>query len=72
MIPVLFVDDNRELCTLYRSLLSEAGPFSVHTCTSGAEALAWLEDHAPVVVISDYDIGAVGSNPITRSIKSMT
>ncbi len=56
MIPVLFVDDNRELCTLYRSLLSEAGPFSVHTCTSGAEALAWLEDHAPVVVISDYDM----------------
>ncbi|MCC6839879.1 MAG: response regulator [Flavobacteriales bacterium] len=50
-INVLYVDDEEGNLLAFRA--SFRRDFDVHVCTSGADALAWLEQHTAHVVISD-------------------
>lgn len=69
MIPVLFIDDNKELCTLFQIYLEGSGDFSVHTCTGGEEALAYLQHHQVMAVISDYDMPEMNGVELLREFR---
>ncbi|NLL11499.1 MAG: response regulator [Methanomicrobiales archaeon] len=56
IIPVLFVDDNRELTNIFQFYLEETGLFKVHICLSGQDALLYLKDNEIQAVISDLDM----------------
>ncbi len=71
MIPVLFIDDNKELCTLFKFYLEETGEFSVHFCHDGQEALLYLEDHEVMAVISDYDMPEMNGIDLLTRIRSV-
>ncbi len=71
MIPVLFIDDNKELCTLFQIYLEESGEFSVHTCDNGEEALSYLKDHQVMAVISDYDMPEMNGIDLLRQLRSI-
>ncbi|HWQ64696.1 MAG TPA: histidine kinase dimerization/phosphoacceptor domain -containing protein [Methanospirillum sp.] len=71
MIPVLFIDDNKELCTLFQIYLEESGEFSVFTCYSGEEALTYLKSHPVMAVISDYDMPEMNGIDLLRQIREI-
>ena len=71
MIPVLFIDDNKELCTLFQIYLEESGEFSVMTCYSGEEALSYLKSHPVMAVISDYDMPEMNGIELLRQIREL-
>lgn len=54
-IRVLFIDDNEDLCTVFRMFLERTG-FLVQTFLSAAEGLAYLENYQVDAVISDYSM----------------
>lgn len=56
IIPVLLVDDNRELLNIFQFYLEETGLFKVHICLSGQDALLYLKDNEIQAVISDLDM----------------
>lgn len=70
IIPVLFVDDNRELSNIFQFYLEETGLFSVHVCLDGLDALDYLRHHQVKVVISDYDMPDMDGITLLRQIKS--
>jgi PAS domain S-box-containing protein len=71
IIPVLFVDDNQELCTLFQLYLEETGNFSVHTCTSGEAALHYLADHKVKAIVSDYDMPEMNGIDLLRQVRKI-
>ncbi len=71
MIPVLFIDDNKELCTLFQIYLEESGEFSVHTCDNGEEALSYLKSHQVMAVISDYDMPEMNGIDLLRQLRDI-
>nr|WP_319540391.1 PAS domain S-box protein [uncultured Methanospirillum sp.] len=71
MIPVLFIDDNKELCTLFQIYLEESGEFSVHTCDNGEEALSYLKTHQVMAVISDYDMPEMNGIDLLRQLRNI-
>ena len=70
IIPVLFVDDNRELSNIFQFYLEETGLFSVHICLDGLEAMDYLRHHPVKAVISDYDMPDMDGITLLRQIKS--
>jgi len=71
IIPVLFIDDNVELCTLFQMFLEEKGDFSVHICNSGDEALLYLQDNKVMAVISDYDMPEMNGIDLLNQIRTI-
>ena len=69
MIPVLFTDDNKELCYLFREYLEDTGEFSVHLCHNGFDTLTYLQNHSVMVVISDYDMPEMNGIDLLRQIR---
>ncbi|MDD1723852.1 MAG: response regulator [Methanospirillum sp.] len=70
IIPVLFVDDNRELSNIFQFYLEETGLFSVHVCLDGLEALEYIKDHEVEAVISDYDMPDMDGITLLRHIRA--
>ncbi|MDD1729953.1 MAG: PAS domain S-box protein [Methanospirillum sp.] len=71
MIPVLFIDDNKEICSLFQMYLEETGEFLVHTCSTGKEALKYLKKNQVLVVISDYDMPGMNGIELLRHIRAL-
>lgn len=70
IIPVLFIDDNPEICIVFQLFLEESGEFTVHCCNEGEEALAWLEENQAKVVISDYTMPDMDGIEVIKEIKA--
>jgi len=70
IIPVLFVDDNRELSNIFQFYLEETGLFTVHVCLDGLEALEWVHGHEVEAVISDYDMPDMDGITLLRHIRA--
>ena len=69
-VNVLLVDDNEDIRTLMRRVLSMAG-IEVSEAASGAEALAALRDQAPPdVVVLDVQMPVVDGWETLRSIRT--
>ena len=69
IIPVLFVDDNRELSNIFQFYLEETGLFTVHVCLDGQDALDYLDHHDIQVVISDFDMPDMDGITLLRHIR---
>ena len=52
---LLIVEDDRALAELYRLALSLSN-FAVHACADGLEALRYLEQHTPDVIVLDLNL----------------
>ena len=65
---ILFVDDNRELCELVRSMLEEY--FTVLTAGDGQEALDLLAEGNVSLVVSDVMMPRIDGLELCRTIKS--
>ncbi|HEV8712640.1 MAG TPA: sigma-54 dependent transcriptional regulator [Candidatus Binatia bacterium] len=65
---ILVVDDDREMGTYLADLLSEAG-YTVEACTSGAEALAAVEQVRPDLLITDLVMRTMPGMEVLRAAK---
>lgn len=53
LTQVLYVDDEPDIREIVTMALELDGSLSVHCCGSGSEALAWLEQHRPDIILLD-------------------
>lgn len=70
IIPVLFVDDNRELANIFQFYLEETGLFTVHVCLDGEDALEYLGQHDVQAVISDFDMPDMDGIALIQNIRA--
>ena len=69
MAHILLVDDQDDVRELLCRVLESAG----HTCTQaadGADALEWLEDHTPDLVITDIFMPNMDGFDLARALNS--
>lgn len=71
IIPILFIDDNKELCTLFQIYLEATGDFTVHTCHDGEDALEYLKENTVMAVISDYDMPEMNGVDLLRELREI-
>ena len=55
MIKILVVEDEKLLCDAYRKFL-EKRDFNVDVCHDGEEALKYLEEHKPDLILLDINM----------------
>ena len=67
---ILIVDDDAELRSLYRLILSREG-FTVDEAVNGAEALKYLMSHTPDVIIMDMLMPMLGGEAVMQRIQQM-
>jgi sigma-B regulation protein RsbU (phosphoserine phosphatase) len=67
---ILLVDDNPLFLKLLKQAFVKAG-FHCETTNSAAEALLYLQNHAPHVILSDYDMPEMNGLEFRRSILSI-
>lgn len=66
-MQILIVEDEKVLAsTLARGLRTQG--YQVHACHSGRDALIWLQDHEPEVIVLDRDLPEVHGDTICRSL----
>lgn len=66
---ILIVDDFPDALALYSSLLAENG-HRVRTATSGARALAMVEEHEPEVVLLDVSMPGMDGVEVLRHLRA--
>ena len=69
LIRVLFIDDNEDLGDLFRMLLEARGDFSVHSCTSATEGLAYISGNRVDAIISDYSMPEMDGISFLKEIR---
>ena len=52
--PVVYIDDEEDLCRIFRLLVGRATDAAVETFADPLEALEYLDSHAASVVLCDY------------------
>jgi CheY-like chemotaxis protein len=67
---VLIVDDDKGLRGLYRMVLEKAG-YLVDEVTNGADALKYLMNHTPNVIIVDMLMPMLGGEAVIKRIQQM-
>ena len=70
MQKVLIVDDDRDLCFLLDRFLSRNG-LAVSVCYTGQEALEYLVNSEPDVIISDLELGDINGIAILAKVKEL-
>lgn len=66
---ILVVDDNQDLASVMRVILAQAG-FDVHAVFSGKEALDWLAQSTPDVLILDLMLPDISGFTILRQLRA--
>jgi len=67
---VLIVDDDRELRAMYRMILERRG-YVVDEASNGAEALRFLLNQTPDVIVLDILMPMLGGEAVLRRIQQM-
>jgi len=67
---ILIVDDDAELRTLYRVILEREG-YIIDEAANGAEALKFLMNHTPDVIMMDMLMPMLGGEAVMRRIQQM-
>lgn len=67
---VLIVDDDSELRILYRTILEREG-FQVDEAPNGADALKFLMNHTPDVIVMDMLMPMLGGEAVMKRIQQM-
>lgn len=68
MALILVVDDEQDACSMLDRILSAMG-HSVVSFTDGLDALQWLEQHLPQLVILDYKLQRMDGIEILKLIR---
>ncbi len=69
--PVLIVDDDSDARQLYRNLAAQSLPGrTIHTAKNGAEALTWMEDNVPGLVILDLMMPEVDGFTVLQQMRT--
>lgn len=66
--PILVVDDKLNHRLLVKDILSRAG-YQVVTAASGDEALKWMRDNTPCLVVLDIMMGGMSGFEVLRAIR---
>jgi DNA-binding response OmpR family regulator len=66
---ILIVDDNQDLATIMRVILTQAG-FDVHAVFSGKEALEWLTQNAADVLLLDLMLPDISGFAVLRQLRA--
>jgi len=69
MTDILLVDDDPDVCRMYRTMLSLEG-YAVETVQSGAEALSWLAGNRPGLVLLDIMMEPMDGWEVLRRIRA--
>ncbi|MBP8974549.1 MAG: response regulator [Anaerolineae bacterium] len=67
---ILIVDDDAELRTLYRLILEREG-YAVDEAANGADALKYLSNHVPDLIVMDMLMPMLGGEPVMRRIQQI-
>ncbi|MBI5959423.1 MAG: response regulator [Chloroflexi bacterium] len=67
---VLLVEDDTELRMLYRTILERQG-YLVEEASNGADALSFLMNHTPDVVVMDMLMPMLGGEAVIKRIQQM-
>lgn len=67
---ILIVDDDSELRSLYRAILEREG-YVIHEAANGADALRFLMNHTPDVIIMDMLMPLLGGEAVMKRIQQM-
>jgi CheY-like chemotaxis protein len=68
---VLIVDDDRELRSIYRVILERAG-YTTHEAPNGVEALKFLANQMPDVIVMDMLMPMMGGEVVMQRIRQMS
>ncbi|HLE28815.1 MAG TPA: response regulator [Anaerolineales bacterium] len=66
---ILIVDDNEQLASVMQTALKRAG-FEAHTAFSGDQALAWLSQNKPDVIILDLMMPGMNGFSLLRQLRA--
>ena len=67
---ILVVDDDREVRALYRTFLERAG-YIVEEAANGADALKFLMNHTPDLIMMDMLMPMLGGEAVMKRIQQM-
>lgn len=67
---ILIVDDDRELRMIYRTILERRG-FTIYEAPNGAEALKFLMNQTPDVMVMDMLMPMLGGEALMKRIRQM-
>lgn len=67
---VLIVDDDKELRTIYRMILERQG-YTVYEAGNGAEALKFLMNQTPDVLVMDMLMPMLGGEAVMQRVRQM-
>ncbi len=69
-VPILFVDDEKNILRSLQRLFFDAGDYEIHTAESGPEALALLEQGLrPAVVVSDQRMPGMSGAELLAEVR---
>jgi CheY-like chemotaxis protein len=66
--PILVVEDNPINALLLQHMLTHWG-YQVHHCANGHDALTWLEEHQPALVLMDIQLPGLNGLDVTQQIR---
>lgn len=70
MLKILIVDDDEALLNLVHNIFAEKG-YEVNTQKNGIEAIRYLRDHIPDLIISDLDMPKINGRQLCKTVRQM-
>lgn len=70
MVRTLVVDDTQDTRMVLGRMVRQAGGQVAGYAANGADALAWLEQHAIQLVITDFQMPGMRGDELAREIRS--
>lgn len=70
MLKILIVDDDEALLNLIMNLFSGQG-YDVHTLKNGIDAIRYLRDNIPDLIISDLDMPKINGRQLCKTVRQM-
>lgn len=68
--PILIVEDDLGLAQVIQWTLEDAG-FTIHRAGDGREALEWLAEHRPTLVVLDVGLPIIGGDGVAAGLRQI-
>jgi CheY-like chemotaxis protein len=67
---ILLVEDTDSIVLLFKHLIKKAG-YEIIACKTGIEALEWMKNNVPVLVLLDISLPDIQGDEILKRIQAM-